>query len=238
MLKSLIFKYPNSTVLNIIYWNFGVAKEERRYSNHKRRMINQAFRKVQSWNIAGDYLEFGVFKGQSIVYAFEEKLKVFGKNGQMKLFAFDSFSGIRGTTDLELVGPFRDGDYSASYQEFCDFLKQKNVPQDSVITKIGNLQDTLTREFQEVFELQSQISAVVHIDVDVYEPSLIALNFVKPMLRNGSIILFDDWYAFGLDPNKGQVKALNEFLEANPKIRFNFWMDYGPCGRSFIFTSS
>ncbi len=221
----------------IKWWNLSKAQEELRYANHKRRMIKEAFKKIAAWNITGSYLEFGTYKGQSIVFAYEEKEIVFGSttnSGINTIYAFDSFQGIKGIVSEEEAGPFSEGSYSALYSDYLSYLKKHGVPMDRVVTTPGFFQDSLTEKLQSEILQSSPVAAVINIDCDVYYPALLALNFTAPMLRQGSIVLFDDWYSYALDSRKGEFRALNEFLEKNKHLEFIFWKDYGPVGKSFI----
>ena len=78
--------------------------------------------------------------------------------------------------------------------------------------------------------------AVVNIDSDIYQPAKLALDFIKPMMVQGTIVLFDDWYSYGFHPMKGEVRALIEFESENKNILFSPWRDYGLVGRAFIVT--
>ncbi|MEM4331709.1 MAG: TylF/MycF/NovP-related O-methyltransferase [Candidatus Micrarchaeia archaeon] len=53
---------------------------------------------------------------------------------------------------------------------------------------------------------------LVHLDVDVYEPTRFSLNFFKDKLQPGGIIIVDD-YGFTTCP--GVKKAVDEFTRNN-----------------------
>ena len=78
--------------------------------------------------------------------------------------------------------------------------------------------------------------AVVNINSDIYQPAKLALDFIKPMMVQGTIVLFDDWYSYALHPMKGEVRALKEFESENKNILFSPWRDYDSAGRAFIVT--
>ena len=220
----------------IYWWNFQKAQQELVYANHKRRMISDSFKKIKSWGIAGSYLEFGTYRGQSIVYAYEEKELMFKttQTGITKIYAFDSFKGIKGVVSEESAGPFAEGLYAADFSSYLNYLNERGVPVDEIVTIPGYFQETLTSKLQQNILEECPVAAVVNIDCDIYYPALCALNFVALMLRQGSIVLFDDWYSYALDSKMGEVRALNEFLQKNKQIEFLFWKDYGPVGKSFI----
>ena len=159
-------------------------------------------------------------------------------NGITRIYAFDSFQGIQGVSKSEITGPYKEGGYSASYAEFINNLRSNNIAENQIEVIPGFFKETLTENFYAKYFLHDSIAAVVNIDCDIYEPAKLALNFVKPMLKQGSIVLFDDWYSYALDPNKGEVLALREFLAENTKMQFMFWKDYGPVGRAFIVSIS
>ena len=53
-------------------------------------------------------------------------------------------------------------------------------------------------------------------------------------MQNGTIICFDDWFSFGADPNKGEIRATNEWLDNNNQISLMHYRDFGYSGRSFV----
>ena len=225
------------TLSTMKWWNLTKARNELLYANHKRRMIHEAFRKVLAWDISGSYMEFGTYRGQSVVYAYQEKSALFKEintKGISRIYAFDSFQGVDGLVPEEIDGPFAKGSYSSSYKEYREYLVLCGVPVEDITTVIGFFQDSLTLELQSLILEENPVVAVLNIDCDIYLPALLALRFAKDMFRQGTMVLFDDWYSYGLDPGKGEVRALSEFLGQNKNLDFIFWKDYGPAGRSFI----
>lgn len=159
-----------------------------------------------------------------------------GGGGIEKIYAFDSFEGIKGVIPEEIGGPFKDGSYTASKNEYIQYLHKHKVNVNEISTFVGFFQDILNTQLQNQIVSECSNAAVIHIDCDVYEPALLALNFVEPMLIQGTIVLFDDWYSYALDPLKGEPRALNDFLNNNKHLSFTFWKDYGPVGKAFIVT--
>ena len=86
--------------------------------------------------------------------------------------------------------------------------------------------------------LQSQLPKIgmVHIDVDLYSSTSIVLEFIKPLLVEGSLILFDDWYCFPPSKKMGEAKAFEEFLRINKNIEVQEWKNYSTFGKSFFIT--
>src|SRR5437879_4756651 len=69
----------------------------------------------------------------------------------------------------------------------------------------------LPEKFQEV---KDRRFSFVHIDVDLYQPTLDSLAFFYPRTTSGGIILSDD-YAFITCP--GQKKAMDSFFSDKPE---------------------
>ena len=56
--------------------------------------------------------------------------------------------------------------------------------------------------------------AFVHIDVDLYEPTRLSLEFFYPRIQAGGIILCDD---YGFTSCPGATRAVDEFLSDKPE---------------------
>ena len=57
------------------------------------------------------------------------------------------------------------------------------------------------------------------IDCDLKESTRLALEFIKPSIQEGTIILFDDYVFFKGNENQGEHGAFNDFRK---KISRNF----------------
>ena len=53
----------------------------------------------------------------------------------------------------------------------------------------------------------------------------------------GTVLTFDDWYAFPPGANKGEMRAVKEFCEANPSFAIQEWKSYSTFGKSFFVTA-
>jgi hypothetical protein len=133
-------------------------------------------------------LEFGVYKGSSANF-FSKFVK--------KLYAFDSFEGLR---EDWAGGP--KGDMNLN----------KKVPKlnSNIEIVVGFVQDTL-EEF--LIRKKPKIN-FVHMDLDTYESTKYTLERIKPFLTNNCIIAFDDFYNC-LGWENGEYKALIEVFNKN-----------------------
>jgi hypothetical protein len=77
-------------------------------------------------------------------------------------------------------------------------------------------------------------AALVHIDSDLYASARCALEGVAPILANGALICFDDWFMYRGDPNEGEARAFREFLAEHPEWRAIHYQPYSVFCNSFI----
>lgn len=195
--------------------------------NKKHEILKPAFVAVNSWKISGEFFEFGVYQGRTTIEAFKmsKKLKM-----DILFFAFDSFEGLPSTEETD--GKFYEGQYSCSKRDYLDNISKAGVNNKKVKTIIGFYDESLTTKLQE--ELSKYKASIVWIDCDLYYSTKSVLEFITPFLQNGTIICYDDWFSFGGDPTKGEIRATNEWLERNKKIRLMHYRDFGYSGRSFV----
>ena len=177
----------------------------------------------------GDYLEFGVFKGSNFAEAYRiAKVK---KLTGMRFFAFDSFEGLPEGSEKE-SGQFAKGEYSASLEHFNANLQRSGVDLKGVQAVKGWFKDTLTAETKKKLGLKA--AAVVWIDSDLYESAVPVLDFITDLVADGTILVFDDWFFFRGNPNKGEQRAFREWLAKNPQFRASEFQKYFWHGNSFI----
>jgi O-methyltransferase len=177
------------------------------------------------------YMEFGCHSARTFSAAVNAAKYL--NMDEMNFYAFDSFMGLPKTNE-EVDGVFESGEFKTSMNEFRNELRKQTgaeLPYSNIIP--GYFSDSLT------LELQTQMPkvGVVHIDVDLYSSTIEVLNFIKPLLVVGSVLIFDDYYCFPPDGSKGEMKALLEFCEDNPEIKVKEWKSYSTFGQSFFITS-
>ena len=177
------------------------------------------------------YFEFGCHSARTFSAAVNSSKYL--NMEEMKFYAFDSFMGLPKTNAAD-DGVFESGEFKTSIEDFRNKLKRKTgVYLDSSNIFPGFFSDSLTPQLQ----LRMPKVGVVHIDVDLYSSTIEVLNFIKPLLVVGTVLLFDDYYCFPPDGSKGEMKALLEFCEYNPNIKLKEWKSYSTFGQSFFVTS-
>src|SRR5579872_973682 len=106
-LRQVYLKAP----LPLSKWLYTLARGSV-FPDDRQAYFEMAFRRVRELQLHGDYLEFGVYQGSSLVLAARSAAKC-GLN-TMRFFAFDSFQGLP-----EAEGRvFNRGEFACSEQNF------------------------------------------------------------------------------------------------------------------------
>jgi O-methyltransferase len=163
----------------------------------------------------GYYFEFGCHRARTFRLAYD----AFSPLHDFTYVAFDSFAGLPDVTGIDVHDDlWYRGQMCTSEPEFRSLCKGHGIPEDDFRTVKGFYVDSLTPEL--VVELGHLPAAVVYIDCDLYSSTVPVLNFVKKFLRPGTVIIFDDWFLYYGDPDRGERRAFAEFCAANPRLRF------------------
>jgi O-methyltransferase len=174
----------------------------------------------------GSYLEFGVFDGNTMTRAYHALHNVCDA-----FYAFDSFQGIGGALRSEKTH-FVDGQYAASVETFRYNLRLNNVDEARVRIVPGFFQESLPNRKPSDFGITT--ASIVHIDTDVYEPARLALEFVSPALPQGALLMFDDYDQLAASNDKGERRAVKDWLAAHPEFEIEPYRAYGAFCRSFL----
>jgi len=181
----------------------------------------------------GDYLDFGVFTGSSFNFAMKANKKIEKIFGKMdcEFIGFDSFKGF-GEIKKEDENPsFKNEIFSVNEEKVIRNIEKNTKGQRMRIIK-GFYQDTIKNKT--TADLKIDKSRVVMIDCDLKESTHLALEFIKPSVQEGTIILFDDYLYFKGSKDKGEYAAFSDFQKKYPEILFRRSFDYGYSGRAFI----
>jgi hypothetical protein len=139
-------------------------------------------------NIPGDFIEAGVWRGGCCILL-RGVLKANGITDR-KVYAADSFGGMPPPSPrfVEDTGH----DYSAikalavTQDEVRSNFARYDLLDDQVVFVEGLFQDTLTR-------LDAGPFAILRIDGDLYESTLVALETLYPKLSPGGFVIIDDY---------------------------------------------
>ncbi len=184
--------------------------------------------------VEGDYMEFGVYKGDT----FQMVVNEFRRNGirfnqmyrsehdddptyttdSVRFFAFDSFEGLPESQDPNVPEHWKGkGTYTTSLRDFMETLNKYGVELDKVEIVVGFFDETLTSQLYR--EKAIKRVALAYIDCDLYESAIPVLNWITELVSTGSVLVFDDWFRYKGDPRKGMQRACYDWLEKNPHIK-------------------
>jgi hypothetical protein len=138
-----------------------------------------------------DYLEFGVYRGESINWW----LNKLGSDSN--LYGFDSFEGLNEDWYFGCPkGTFHVGSEPSIVAPNIRFVK-------------GWFEDSLV-PFLSTVKLKENL--VLHLDADLYIPTIFVFRTLKELLIPGTIVIFDEfWFV------KDEYKALLDFISETGK---------------------
>jgi hypothetical protein len=195
-------------------------------------MADLAARFVKNNRVEGSYLEFGVWRGST----FAQFYHTFRRHRlSVPMYAFDSFAGLpepAGVDALAGYEPFHAGQFGCSALEFVAELRGRWVPETAYTIVGGFYEDTLRPELYE--KLGVDRAALVWIDCVFYESARCVLEFIRPLLQNGTVLMFNDFYRFKGHPALGERKAFAEFLAADPRVLVTEYAKFASVGQAFI----
>ncbi len=179
-------------------------------------------------DIPGDYLEFGVFGGTSFANTYRY-CKRFSEGYRQRnritdippirrrFFAFDSFEGLPPVEQSQLPLHWRgDGAMSYKQSKFVENIQAAGVDLNDVVIVPGFYDRSLTEKLRQKHALTA--AAIVNVDCDLYESTVPVLDFIRPILVDGTVISFDDWFYYKGHPAKGERGAFEAWLRRNPEI--------------------
>jgi len=165
-----------------------------------------------SSKIPGHIIEFGVFKGVSLI-RFATFLKLMKSN--KKIIAFDAF-GKHPTTKILSDHKRRNkllshGEEGISEKQLMKILKHKGLEKNIQLIK-GDITKTGHRYLKQHPQLKISL---LNLDVDFYEPSISILKNFYPKLSKGGILMLDDYGIWD-----GETLATDEYFTGKKiKIR-------------------
>ena len=194
--------------------NYRKLSPKNPYSQDRKYLLREFARFTQ--NINGAMAECGCYQGASAYYLAEEF-------PDTTLYLFDSFQGL---SEIQMEDnqkrednfSWKKGDMTALEEEVANNLSKFN--------NIKMLKGWIPERFDEV---SSETFRLVHIDVDLYQPTLDSLTFFYERVNTGGVIILDD-YGFTTCP--GAIKAVDEFMSNKKEYVLNI-----PTGQGVIIKS-
>lgn len=195
-------------------------------------MADLAARFVGSNRVEGSYLEFGVWRGSTFAQFYHTLRR---HRLRVPMYAFDSFQGLPEPAGIDASAggePFHAGQFGCSALELVAELRGRWVPEAAYTIVAGFYADTLRPELYDKLGLGG--AALVWIDCVLYESARCVLEWIHPLLQNGTVLMFNDFYRFKGHPELGERRAWAEFLSAHPEVLVTDYAKFGSVGQAFI----
>jgi hypothetical protein len=202
----------------------------------------QAWAASEGWGPAGSYFEFGTGEGTSLAQ-YADALNAFARHtktplNRFRIVGFDTFEGLPPTSDPRDSHPgFTPGRFAGSTDRIRQVLLRKGIPTRGCDLQLipGKFEESLTPELRS--SLQGQPPSLVNIDVDYFSATQLVLEWIRPILRSGTIVYFDDLWLFAGNPQYGELAAIREFNARGPGALEPFPLFASPAiaGHAYIF---
>lgn len=157
----------------------------------------------------GDIVEMGVFKGASFLRWVKFR-NIFENNFSRKIVGFDIFGEFPEADEIDKATKEKftkaAGDLGISVEELKDKLEKLNLNENVSLVK-GDITKTIDPYLQE--NPQTKI-ALLHVDVDLLEPTKQSIEKFHSYMVKGGVMVFDD---YGFFPGANIV--IDEFIRKN-----------------------
>ena len=203
----------------------------------KARVLKKVFCHLNVDGVEGDYFEFGVAHGNSMKAAeLAERHSHFNSLGvkhiPRNLYGFDTFENFIGGGIID-SHPTWEGDLFNVPQKLVQrrFKRSRNV---HLFKLDANLLDQGLEEYDYSRFGIKRKAAVILFDMDLYGPTKSALTWATNLIQQGTFLIFDEFFSFGGDQDKGEARAVNEFVTENSNLILRDFGTYGVGGKIFV----
>jgi len=184
-------------------------------------------------NIPGSFAEVGVYKGAALL-TWVQLLNIFAPGDtSRKVYGFDNFKGFekiheKDGKEIPSAGKHAGGwNPTTFYPHLLELIKKiensKMLPKSKTVHLIEGDISLTAPEFKK--NHPGVQFSLLHIDVDLYEPTLSSLEHLYPLVSPGGVVIIDE-YALA---HWGATKALQDFFKGKlPEMKkLNFYTNPG-----------
>jgi O-methyltransferase len=157
---------------------------------------------IEQRGIEGAVVECGVLDGGTAAL-----MGYATKQSGRPIHLFDAWEGLPETTENDGEASKKwVGQVVGSPKRVAEIMSKLGIPSERIRIHRGWFADTFpTANIEKI--------ALLHVDCDFYEPTVLCLDRWYPHLSSGGYIQFDDYLMF-----QGCTKAVDEFLARHPDI--------------------
>jgi O-methyltransferase len=188
--------------------------------------MQDALRMLVYNGISGAYVEFGCGGGATMVAAYREISKY--PQERRALWGFDSFEGLPAPTEQDRHPEWTERAYAVGLADFQRRLQLGDVPLEAVHLVPGFYDRTLPG-FGDCGDI-----ALAYIDCDLFSSTAAVLEFLRPRLKTGMLLAFDDYYCHTREGRSGEQRAFAALRRTAPGFEFERYLPIGWHGQSFV----
>jgi len=182
--------------------------------------------------IEGDYLEFGVYRGETVAKVFHYMKDIwitFRRDyarhvdhldlqffQRKRFFAFDSFEGLPQAGGGDTPVQFTKGVFGSPQSIFTRTLIHQGVDLEKIVVVPGWFDQTLDKATRAQHRIER--ACLIFIDCDLYESAVPIFQFLTPLIHEGTVLVIDDFFRYKGNPAKGLQRAYYDWLRQNPHI--------------------
>jgi hypothetical protein len=195
-------------------------------------MADLAVRFLETNEIHGSYLEFGLYRGAAFAHVYHAQRR---HRLGLPMFGFDSFAGMPVAHGADADPAFRRYDagyFSCSEDEVRAELRRRRVPAQAYTLVPGFYDDSLHPSLYEQPGLTP--AAMILIDCFYYESTRQALRFITPTLQNGTVLMCNSYFRFKAHPDYGERGAVTDWMRHTPAVALTEYAKFGTTGIAYI----
>ena len=217
--------------------------------NDRQGALFRAWGHIYTNSIVGDYVEFGVYKGDSVIcslkalkdfnlwlksqYKSDEKWRRdLAENSPLnhpRIFhCLDTFAGMPANEEDSIA--FAAGSFVSELSKVREKIEKQNSDNINVKFYKGLFSET---RLEFLNSMKNRKIAIANIDCDLEASSRDALSSISKNISIGTILLFDDYNCFNADNNRGQRKAFSDF-QSKSEFIFEKFFSYQFVGQAFL----
>jgi len=147
--------------------------------------------------VKGSIVECGVFRGFSLMSWAKLSTILEPENLTRRVYGFDTFNGFPSVTEVDLKadGKAEPGDFqSSSYDELQELIRLYD--QDRFlghIPKVHLVRGDATKSIPDFLSENTHLLvSLLFLDMDLYEPTKVALEHFLPRMPRGAVLAFDE----------------------------------------------
>jgi len=206
-------------------WNHQLQVYLKRHNIMRIIYYNELYQKIL--DIPGDVLDFGVHFGASTALLLNFRGIYEPYNVSRRIWAFDTFEGLKGVTSKDPNSV--DESYSTPklYEEVLqDILGiHEGFSPIGHLSRFGIVKGDARKTFKSwLTNNPGTLISMLHLDMDLFEPTAEVLELAKPRLTKGSLVVFDELTAKFFP---GEAEALMKIVGVqNVSLRRSLYQPY------------